>query len=417
MEGHKLITTGENIDKQLFKILQKYFNNKSVAKFFKKSITPASSVKAKSAKSILKEKKDIAYSVKTNVQTDLIITFAEGKLPLEKFVKLLLHLGDHAISTGEFSTAVYLYEKVLSKLRTHKDLEVYVADSYRSLGEIFSRQAVWEISFSYIRRAIEIYARLGNRAGLADCENLLGTIYGDLGNIKEAQAHFEKAFSLLSSRTGNSLLVSKIKTNLGIVNNISGNYETALKHYKSALTYFESIKDTKRMAEVRHNLGMLYSKLHKYERAHKEFNRSISLSKKSVDLQTHGLSLIGKASLYAIQKEFSLSDDCARKALEVCHEIKDMLSIAEVYKIQGIIQRELCNYDNAATYLLTSLRINKELKSQLNKAEVELELGVLFKEIGKEVESKDYYRRALRYFKRIGDKEEVDKIKKLYQTT
>ena len=401
--------TGENMEKQLLGILHGFFDNKTVAKFSKKNILLKPSGKGKSS-----AVKSVSNSfLKVNVQIDLVITFAEYNLPLLKFIELLLRLGAYSIGTGEFSSAVYIFEKVLSRTKAKKELENFTADSYLSLGEIFSRQAVWEISLNYIKRANDIYARLNNNEGLADCENLTGTIYGDLGNLKEAQMHFDKAYSLLTDKLTNKLLASKIKTNLGIVNNILGNFDKALEYYKSALSDFKTAKDTRRIAEVKHNMGMLYSKLHKYNSAHKEFNSSIRLSKKLGDLQTLGLSYIGKANAYAVQKEFSLGDSFAQKALEVCHESKDMLSVADIYKIQGIIQRELHNYDNAATFLLTSLRLNIELKNQLNKAETEVELGKLFKLIGKDVESKDYFRRSIRYYKRIGDNEEILRIKEM----
>ena len=397
----------------LLEILLGFFDKKTVAKFSKKYIMPKLSSNANSSQLYLSEKVEPSNFLKVNVQIDLIITYAEDNLPFQKFIELLHQLGEYSISTGEFSSAVYIFEKILHKTRAKSELLIFTAHSFRSLGEVFSRQALWEISFNYIKRAIEIYSKLKNPEGIAECENLLGTIYGDLGNLSDAQVHFEKAYSMLKGKLLKSKLASKIKTNLGIVSNIAGNFKKALEYYKSALVDFETAKDLRRMAEVRHNLGMLYGKINKYNSAHKEFNTSIKLSQKLGDLQTLGLSYIGKANLYAVQKEFPLGDEFARKALEVCHESKDMLSIADIYKIQGIIQRELHNYDNAATYLLTSLRLNKELKNQLNKAEAELELGKLFKQIGDEMESKNYFRSAIKYYKRIGDHQEIDRINEL----
>ncbi len=397
----------------LLEILKGFFNSRTAVKFSEKNIMPKVSHKANTSRLTTSRKSEPSSFSKVNVQIDLIITYAEDNLPLQKFVELLLQLGEYSICTGEFSSAVYIFEKILSKTKINQELKNFTAHSYRSLGEIFSRQALWEISLNYIKRAIEIYSKLENTEGIAECENLLGTIYGDLGNLSDAQIHFEKAHSMLNGKLVKSLLASKIKTNLGIINNIQGDLEKALEYYMSALSDYENTKDLRRMAEVRHNIGMLYSRLSKFNSAHKEFNHSIKLSQKLGDLQTLGLSYIGKANLYAVQKEFSLGDEFARKALEICHETKDMLSIADIYKIKGIIQRELGNYDNATNYLLTSLRLNKELKNQLNKAETELELGMLFKKTGKEIESKTYFRNAKRYYNRIGDNREIERINEL----
>ncbi len=400
------------MEKILSEILLEFFDNKTVAKFSKKKLMPGfpGSTKMSPAAS---NGNELSSFLKVNVQIDLIITYSEDTLPAGKFVELLLKLGEYYVGCGEHSSAVYIFEKILSRTRAKKEFDGFTADSFRWLGEVFSRQAVWEISFSYIKRALEIYKRLKKREGIADCENLLGTIYGDIGNLKEAELHFEKAYSFLPRNLSNRLLASKIKTNLGIINNIAGNFEKALEYYKSALSDFESADNQRRTAEVRHNLGMLFGKLHNYKSAHKEFDKSIKLSRKTGDMETLGLSYIGKANLYAVQKEYLLGEDFAEKALRVCQKSNDMLSIADIYKIQGIIQRELRNYDNSATYLLTSLRLNKELNNKLNQAETELEVGKLLMETGNKEESREHYRRAINYFKTIGDMEEVERIKSL----
>jgi len=50
-----------------------------------------------------------------------------------------------------------------------------------------------------------------------------------------------------------------------------------------------------------------------------------------------------------------------------------------VYKIKDIIHRDTKDYELAENYLCTSLRINKELNNEMNKAETEFELGLLYK--------------------------------------
>lgn len=404
---------GENIEKFLIEILNEFFDHKTVMKFTKKSLMLDPAKTKDPSKLSARKNEHTGTVIKISEQIDLIITLAENKLSLEKFLELLHRIGQYSISTGEFTTAVYIYEKILSKSKGKKGLDLFTANSYRSLAEVFSRQAVWEISFAYINRAKEIYSKHNNKEGYADCENLIGTIYGDLGNLAEAQIHFEKAYSLVVRNRSDKHLTSKIKMNLGIINNIRGNINKALDFYRNALVDFESMKDYKRIAEIRHNLGMLYCKQQKYKLAHSEFDKSIKLSEKSGDMQTLGFSYLGKANAYAVQKEYFLGEDFAEKALEVCQELKDMLSIADTYKIKGVIQRELKNFEVSEHYLTTSLRLNKELKNQLNKAETEKEIGILYMETGKKTESKNYLRRSIRYYTRIGDIEEAAGIKNL----
>jgi len=84
-----------------------------------------------------------------------------------------------------------------------------------------------------------------------------------------------------------------------------------------------------------------------------------------------------------------------------------LVTIAEVYKIKGIIQRTVKNFILAENYLQTSLRLNKETNNQLNQAETYQELGLLYKEIGKAKESKESFELALEYFKKINSETDI----------
>ena len=147
------------------------------------------------------------------------------------------------------------------------------------MGDIFSKQALWGISFNYINGAYNIFRKFNNDKGCADCENLLGAIHGELGNLSQAHIHFEKALSFLKNKK-DYRTKAKIEINLGIINNIQGNFDLALKHYNNALEKFNSVNDLKIIAEIKHNIGMLHSKMHLYRQAIEEFDQSIDLSSK-----------------------------------------------------------------------------------------------------------------------------------------
>ena len=99
--------------------------------------------------------------------------------------------------------------------------------------------------------------------------------------------------------------------------------------------------------------------------------------------------------------------------MEVAHKLNDKLTIADVYKIKGIIQRNLQNYILAENYLETSLRINSEAGNQLNRAETYQELGMLYKEMGKLQLSKENFKLALEYFKKINSEPDIALLENL----
>ena len=70
---------------------------------------------------------------------------------------------------------------------------------------------------------------------------------------------------------------------------------------------------------------------------------------------TLGLSYLSKAYIYTLLHDYQLASAFADKAMEVCNRLNDRLSIADIYKIKGIVERSLKNYSAAENYLLCRL--------------------------------------------------------------
>jgi tetratricopeptide (TPR) repeat protein len=112
-------------------------------------------------------------------------------------------------------------------------------------------------------------------------------------------------------------------------------------------------------------------------------------------------------------EDYSLANAFADKAMEIAYKLNDKLTIAEVYKIKGIIQRNVKNFMLAENYLQTSLRLNIESGNQLNRAETYHELGLLYKDMGKTKESEKNLNLALEYFKKINAQPDIKLLENL----
>lgn len=343
-------------------------------------------------------------------QIDLLITFASEKLSTNKYLVLIQNLGKYCITIGELNSATVLFENIVRTAKEGNKLFILKADSLLNLAEIFRRKAQWQNSFVYARKASYLYKKNNDSKGLAGCLNLTGTIYGEQGNFKKAKDYFEKSLSLLE-RSRDNEFKGKIEINLGIINGILGKYDDALSYFNRALITYNKTSNLIRIAEVRHNIGQMHINTKKSQTALKEFDRSISTSLRIGYLPTLGISYLGKSYTFALQKDYNLADAFADKAMEICHRTSDKLSIADVYKIKGIIQRDKKNYAEAENFLKTSLRINKEHGNKLNEAETLYELGILYRNIGSTTKSKSMFNEALSYFRSLKASEKLKEIK------
>jgi tetratricopeptide (TPR) repeat protein len=355
-------------------------------------------------------KVDTSPSPELRIKIDLLSTFASSRLAKTELLELLMQIGQHVITLGEFNIAIDTYKKIIEDCKNHPPLKNFKANAYVSLAEIFSRQADWTMCRHYIKKALNIFNDQNDKSGAAKCNNLLGTIEGDCGRITSAKSYFEKSLELLENDK-NNILRGMIEINLGIINNIQGNFDEALAYYKRALVDFEKANDIKRIAEIKHNIGMTYLRKQEYATALSQFDQSISASLKVNYMQTLGISYLSKADIYTRLNDFNLASAFANKAMEICFRTNDKLSIADLYKIKGVIQKNLKNFGLAENYLLTSIRLNRDLGNLLNEAEAAYELGILYSEKKMTEESTIHLNKALNYYKKIKADNEINEIK------
>jgi len=269
---------------------------------------------------------------------------------------------------------------------------------------------MWAESLFYLKKALSFFNKENDPIGLARCESLFGTLYAEKGQLSKAIDHFQKGFSYIDPSKDTSV-ASRIENNIGIVYNIRGEYDSAYTYFRRALVHFEGLKDTQRIAKIRHNLGMLFLKKKEYDSAIKEFDTSVSVSLSSHYYPTLAISYTSKATIYCTLNDDALANAFADQGMEISYQIKDKLTIAEVYKIKGILERKKKHYEVAQNYFFSSLRINTELENELNYAETAVELGILYNETQKTDQAKNYFNEALNYYKKIKASDEINRIK------
>jgi tetratricopeptide (TPR) repeat protein len=87
--------------------------------------------------------------------------------------------------------------------------------------------------------------------------------------------------------------------------------------------------------------------------------------------------------------------------MELAHKINDTLSIADLYKIKGMIQNNMENFELSEEMFENSLRLNKDFESKLNEAESSVELGKLLEKTERITEAKSYFDFANDFFKNL----------------
>ena len=344
-------------------------------------------------------------SCNERIKIDRTITFSEKRLSPDKFCEFLLDLGRLCISCGKLNFA----SEIFKKIKKNSKKKLYEAESLLELANVFSRKADWSRSLETVTDAERLFSKLNNSFGLARCNNVLGSIYGDQGDIEKAKKYFLKSLSLINP-VNDLEMAANLNTNLGIIDNIQGNKVDAKKHLKNALLIYEKLGYLKSMAEVYYNIGTTCLGSEDYDSALDAFDAGIEIAKNGRFILILCLIYLAKSQALIAKDDINSAAIFVDKALEISHIVDDKLTTADIFKVKGIIERHLRNYKLSESYLLMSLRINTSLKNEMNIAETSYELGVLYEEIDNSKSKNSYLENALEYYKRIRMEQKVKKI-------
>lgn len=141
-----------------------------------------------------------------------------------------------------------------------------------------------------------------------------------------------------------------------------------------------------------------------YYLALEQFNSSITLSIDNNYLSNCAVSYVGKAFIYTKLKNLSLADAFTDKAMEIACKLNDTLSIADIYRVKGIIQSNLNNFELSEEFFENSVRLNDDFESKYSKAESSQELGNLLNQEDRKDEAETHLKSADQVFKDLKKK-------------
>ncbi len=143
---------------------------------------------------------------------------------------LLNHLGACYELKGEYNTAQRHHEHALAL--TDSDTER--AASYNLLSFIALVQGNYETARSHSLQSLNLYQRLEDLRGQAECYNELGLITQHMGRFDEARDYYDRALSLRQAFEDIGTMIGTYN-NLGILTQQQGRTEEAIDWYTKCL--------------------------------------------------------------------------------------------------------------------------------------------------------------------------------------
>jgi class 3 adenylate cyclase/Tfp pilus assembly protein PilF len=167
-----------------------------------------------------------------------------------------------------------------------------------------------------------------------------------------------------AKKSGNKLYLGKAQLSIGIIYDIKGDFDAALKSYKEALEWSQNNKLKKLEGDTYNNFSI-----------------------------TH-----------AILGNMEESTSCALKALAIFEELNDSIRMARIYNNLGSRYAEMSYTDEALDYYLKAAAINKNLKDDKKLAFNYGNIGLLYYDLYEHEKSLEFFKQSINLQDTLNDK-------------
>jgi tetratricopeptide (TPR) repeat protein len=267
--------------------------------------------------------------------------------------------------TGQPDQAERTYRQVLAYLQDQPQSEKVrrdTATTCHQLGMTVQDRGRLNEADDWYRKALAIFAELGDRRGMADTYHQLGITAQDRGELDEADDWYRKALTTYEE-LGDRAYTAGSYHQLGRIAQDRGRLDEAKAWYRKALTIIEELGNRPDMALCYHQLG-------------------------------------SNAYLRGLLDE---AEAWYRKALTIREELGDRRGMADTYHQLGITAQVRGLLDEAEAWYRKALTIREELGDRSNEAGAYHQLGRTAQDRGLLDEAEAWYRKALAIFTELSD--------------
>ncbi len=345
-----------------------------------------------------------------DIDFDTIIHHAQKYLDMSEYFIFLFEVSEISIKFGELERGERLLKFLSENHRKFHSKDLW-ARVDKNLGSVTFYRNDFKTANRHFNKSLQLYTELKDYRGIACIKNALGASLVEQGKLNDGEKLFKEARDIAEAEKFSEYL-AKTNMNLGNIYQMNGDYNSAITCYMDALKVVDLEQEKDTVAPIYNNIGLAYKCKGEYSTALEYMDKALALSKETNNQYTKAFSYLFQSEVYCYEGDFSKSAALVTSAFSIFSEIGDRLSMAEAYKIFGMINRDSNRPEIAVSYFENCIRINERYKSDTNIAEAEIELAKLYKGTGEKGKAKKALMRAMKKYEKIGAGRKVKTINK-----
>jgi len=226
---------------------------------------------------------------------------------------LLDRSGSLAESLKRYQESLHIYENLGNKRAA--------VLCRMNIGAVLQKQGRYAMALDHFMQSLDIMQSLGDRPSIAMCYWNIGVIFGHKGKHTEALRHFQKSRSMyeeIEDKRGMARSLLKIAE---MNRKLRKSPEVVLKSLQSCLNIFEELENQSGIADVTHEIGILYRECGMYWEAIPYHERSIKLMNELGEREKLAYALCDLGWDYHFLGDYSTALAKMEQGLELAEEL------------------------------------------------------------------------------------------------
>ncbi|HVE93634.1 MAG TPA: diguanylate cyclase, partial [Acidimicrobiales bacterium] len=286
---------------------------------------------------------------------------------------------------------------------------VTAAALLRWVGLTYQLDADFDAAFDCFEAALAVSGACGDEAGVGHAMNVKAIAHFRLGQLDDAEQLYLQARDR-ARRAGEAKLAAMTAQNLGVIANIRGDLEQALGYYEASLADYRSLGLTKYICTTLNNLGVLYTRMERWETGERAYDEAVEISQVLGDLPTRMLLEVNRASHWIARHEYGRARDACDLAMSLSQQTQDTHALGEAHKCYGVIAREMGDPAAAEQSFHRAAKLAEQRQDLLLAAETAREMAELYRQQGRNRDTLQCLNRAHRLFSQLHARRDVADI-------
>ena len=323
-------------------------------------------------------------------------TSCDALQELPPALQSLLAEAREAERAGRRPRARELFERILHEL-PHGDVSRFAAALLRWIGRTWFDDGDLDAAGDCYEAALSIAETMGDEACAAHAVNMIAGVCWRRGAPDEAEKLYLRGLEL-GTRGGDRTLVAMIEQNLGIIANMQGDFQGALRRYTASLDGYRTLGLTSYIAPLLNNLGMLHTHRGRWRLAGRAYAEALAACARTGDVSTRIMIEVNRTELHIAQRDWATARTACDSAHALMRQSGDTRGLGETHKQYGVIAREQQRFEEASDHLRDAMRIAVQTQDHLLTAETAREFAELFWRMRRNSESLRWLTHAHRLF-------------------